>query len=295
MIMPFIEIFLIILCAIVVGVILSIGVIYLIRQIEKPKHSTIKYIIPSAGSAPTPANTNGQSDAPKNGSKGDKLEELLKNHKAESANHKAQLASVTSPSPASMQHPSRGSPAVQQPVTVAVAVNKTTPQPPSTPSREPPTVPSPAATAKTAPAPVSVKHTVPAAAKTAATPARQAERAIPGKKTEPERPKAPVPISNVYKELESNLDIATLPWNGKVTAFQTTAWDTDQAALGPELAVQRSEIAEVYIDIRLANNIVWISNEVGRKSSNLDESYKQLCSKIAERLDKIIAAINGIR
>lgn len=292
--MPFIEIFLIILGAIVVGVILSIGIIYLIRQIEKPKYPPSKYIIPSPSSTP-PAKTNGSPVMPKNGSKGDKLEEMLKNHKAESANHKAQPASVPRPSPGSMQYPSRSSSTVKQPAAVGVGAHPATASQTSMPSRQSSTVPSPAAAAKPTPSPVSGKQPVPAAVKITDAPAKRTGQAAPMKIIGPERPKAPSLTSSVYKEIESNMGIATSPWNGKLTAFQTNAWDTDQAAIEPELANQRSEIAEVYIDIRLANNLVWISNEVGRKSSNLDESYKQLCSKIAERLDKIIVEINGSR
>lgn len=94
--------------------------------------------------------------------------------------------------------------------------------------------------------------------------------------------------SEIIKELETNLEIATTPWAGKLTLFQTTAWDNNNVKTESRLSDIQEEISQVYIDIRLANSIVWLSNEVGHRSADLDESYKQLCVKIAERIKRIV-------
>ena len=44
---------------------------------------------------------------------------------------------------------------------------------------------------------------------------------------------------------------------------------------------------QVYLDIRLANSIVRLSTEFGRRSSNLNESYMKVCATIAERIDRL--------
>lgn len=101
--------------------------------------------------------------------------------------------------------------------------------------------------------------------------------------------------SEIFEELETNLGVATSPWSGKLTPFQTTFWDSNNIKNDPLLVNLQEEITQVYIDIRLANSIVWLSNEVGHRSSDLDESYKQLCVKIAERLKRVLHTAEKIK
>jgi hypothetical protein len=49
-----------------------------------------------------------------------------------------------------------------------------------------------------------------------------------------------------------------------------------------------TELKEAYIDIRLANNIVWLVTEMGASSKDFEASYLRLCGKIAERLNKVL-------
>jgi hypothetical protein len=48
----------------------------------------------------------------------------------------------------------------------------------------------------------------------------------------------------------------------------------------------------LYVDVGLANNIVWLATEIGHRSKELDESYIKLCASIAERIQNILSAIN---
>lgn len=286
--MPFIEIFLIILGAVVVGIILSVSIIYLIRRFERPKYPPKKYIIPSPQSSSAPPKTYGASTVPKNGSKEDKLEELLKNHKkVELAASRTEPVGVKASNawlqPSVVKQPN---PAVKPPLVVT-----------SSPGLRTPVVASKPAVQQAASA---VQQAAPNAAPIVkqplvVAPTSNLRPSVTAPKPAAEKLKVQLPRSDVYKELESNLSIATAPWSGKVTAFKTTAWDTSQDKIEPELADRQGEITEVYIDIRLANNIVWISNELGNKSPNLDESYRKLCAKIAERIGKVVAPVNGNR
>ena len=88
-------------------------------------------------------------------------------------------------------------------------------------------------------------------------------------------------------EVENNHRIATAPWTGKLLAFQTHVWDTsvDKTRLSP--ASLREDLTQAYVDMRLANNIVWSSMEFGARSPTLDNHYVKLCTNIAVKLNRI--------
>lgn len=89
----------------------------------------------------------------------------------------------------------------------------------------------------------------------------------------------------LFDELTHNLSVATLPPQDKLLAFQTDYWDNNQNILTNS---HKDELTQVYTDIRLANVIVWLSNELGHISPELEQGYLQLCDKIAEALKKVI-------
>ncbi|HXY75061.1 MAG TPA: hypothetical protein VEH58_07025 [Dehalococcoidales bacterium] len=94
--------------------------------------------------------------------------------------------------------------------------------------------------------------------------------------------------SSGLAEIETNLKIAVTEWSGKPLQFETSIWDVNGNEfnfLSPE---QHNELAQAYVDISLANQIVWVWNELGGASKDLQFSYKSLCFKIADRLAKII-------
>lgn len=98
--------------------------------------------------------------------------------------------------------------------------------------------------------------------------------------TGPSKPK-------IVSELTKNLSIAIEPRTDTLQAFQTTVWDTDSDEVGSLPENIREGLRQAYIDMRLANNIVWLETEVGRRSKELDAGYLQLCSQIAGRLNQI--------
>lgn len=92
---------------------------------------------------------------------------------------------------------------------------------------------------------------------------------------------------DLVAEVKNNRRIATEPWVGKLLSFQTHAWDTNQDEVHKLPANVREDLAQAYLDMRLANSIVWLSTELGRRSHNLDENYMKLCTNIAVRLNRI--------
>ena len=80
--------------------------------------------------------------------------------------------------------------------------------------------------------------------------------------------------------------IAITPLPNKVLAFQSSNWGSGQGEL--LLSPHVHDIIQLYIDIGLANNIVWMTTEIGHRSKELDESCIQLCTNIAEHVKKIM-------
>jgi hypothetical protein len=113
----------------------------------------------------------------------------------------------------------------------------------------------------------------------------------PPKTMEP--PKTTVP--DLFVEIENNQRIASQTWTGNLQPFQTQVWDTkrDEVHLLP--AELREELTQAYFDMSLANSIVWLATEMGRRSSSLDESYLKLCIGIADRLNRLKSPIEQLR
>ena len=95
-------------------------------------------------------------------------------------------------------------------------------------------------------------------------------------------------------EVKNNRRIATEPLTDKLLPFQTDVWGTHQYEVDKLPANLRNELEQVYTDIRLANSIVWMSTEFNRRSQSLDEHYRQLCTSIAERLNRVNTVIEQL-
>jgi hypothetical protein len=88
-------------------------------------------------------------------------------------------------------------------------------------------------------------------------------------------------------EIKTDLRIATTPWDGKPLPFQTRIWDTKMGEFDSLVTEHGNDLGQAYIDMALANQIVWLYTEIGYKSDDLESSYKQLCTKVAERLTAV--------
>lgn len=94
------------------------------------------------------------------------------------------------------------------------------------------------------------------------------------------------------RELETNLTIATAPWKDQPVPFQTACWEAKIEKVEPGMVSHLQDLIQLYADINLANNVVWLATEIGHRSKELDESYLKLSSGIAERIKGIIPMFN---
>lgn len=100
--------------------------------------------------------------------------------------------------------------------------------------------------------------------------------------------------SDLLAEIEHNHNIASHPLGEKLLPLETRVWETQQHEVDKLPANLRDELQQVYIDIRLVNNLVWLSTALERRSSDLDQTYTKLCNAIAERLDRVkVYVVNG--
>ena len=75
--------------------------------------------------------------------------------------------------------------------------------------------------------------------------------------------------SDIVKELEINLSIATTLWSDKLLPFQTSSWDSKHTEDEPLLTSHIQDLIQLYIDVGLANDIVWMVTEFGRQKQRI--------------------------
>jgi hypothetical protein len=92
--------------------------------------------------------------------------------------------------------------------------------------------------------------------------------------------------SELFLEIEANIATAKAPWTGKLLSFQTTVEESNLSEVDSLPMDVAKELNEAYIDIRLANRIVWLSEVAGQISKEMEESYVTLCANIAEHLGR---------
>lgn len=88
-------------------------------------------------------------------------------------------------------------------------------------------------------------------------------------------------------EIETNYRIANNHSAARLLPFQISIWESGKYAFGRLGTGLQRDLAQAYIDMRLANNIVWLATDLGRKNASIEEHYVALCLKIAARLAKI--------
>jgi hypothetical protein len=104
-------------------------------------------------------------------------------------------------------------------------------------------------------------------------------------------PAPPIKKSEALTELEINLAIASKPITDKLVSFRTAAWNTKRSEFNNLEKELLGELTEAYVDMLLANNLVWLGSELGRESPDLNSGYLKLSNKIAERLQRIMPSI----
>jgi hypothetical protein len=106
------------------------------------------------------------------------------------------------------------------------------------------------------------------------------------------RPPTPEPAptikSDIFRELESNLIIATSPLSHTLQPFLTSVWDKHELIADSILKEHYEKLAKVYSDIELANMIVVLAQRSAQRTVHFDHSYLRLCGRIAENISNLI-------
>jgi len=98
-------------------------------------------------------------------------------------------------------------------------------------------------------------------------------------------------LDKICLELENNLSIAIQSSSDKPLLFQTEIWNTQRDAYDILSLDQFRQLTDVYVDMRLANDTIWLINELGTESIDLKNNHIKLKNAIAERLQQIMPDI----
>ncbi len=99
----------------------------------------------------------------------------------------------------------------------------------------------------------------------------------------------PVDSADLLAEVQSNAATAKSPGTGNLARFQTAVWDSGQLATVSLPKWTRENLNEAYIDIELANRLVWLGEVTGRVSKETAESHAKLCVSISKRLEAVLS------
>ena len=91
----------------------------------------------------------------------------------------------------------------------------------------------------------------------------------------------------LMSEVENNLKISSEPWTGELIPFDTRVWDGQQYEVYQLPTSLRNDLKQVYTDMGLANQLVWLSTEFNRGNPDIYENYGRMRASIAERLHRI--------
>ena len=96
--------------------------------------------------------------------------------------------------------------------------------------------------------------------------------------------------SDLVKELKTNQALATTPRGDKLISFQNKCWNTAHGRFeGLDVNIHQ-ELIQLYADINSANHIVWMGNEIGHRSQDLNENYLKLRTSIANRISNVLSS-----
>jgi hypothetical protein len=95
-----------------------------------------------------------------------------------------------------------------------------------------------------------------------------------------------IPI-DLIDEVNNNYRIATEHDTYKLLPFETQRWLTYVDGDDRLPVYFRQVLEQAYSFMHLANQLVWVSTGLNRRSPNIDRHYTNLCSSITERLNEI--------
>lgn len=99
-------------------------------------------------------------------------------------------------------------------------------------------------------------------------------------------------VSHVLiSELRSNSKIASRAQLGDLKSFTTKVWESTSGGLLNLPEDIKEELSQAYVDMKLANSVVWVAVELKRRNPNLEDNYRALCRNISARLNTIIPVL----
>lgn len=102
-------------------------------------------------------------------------------------------------------------------------------------------------------------------------------------------------LLRLLAELDQNRKTARFSSGSKLVPLQTEAWDACQNMLHKLDPQLRDNLDSVYADIRVLNQLVWLSSEFHRSSREMVSQYGDLSLIIAKKLDQIVEGPHGPR
>jgi hypothetical protein len=111
---------------------------------------------------------------------------------------------------------------------------------------------------------------------------------------EPVEPQV-IPDNNAFiKELEDNLSVAARPAGDKLLKFQTEIWDLKQSEFQSAHVPFLAELDQLYVDMQLANNLVWLVADLGHDNPDFKAGYTDLKNRITLRLKRVIPKVKSL-
>ena len=98
----------------------------------------------------------------------------------------------------------------------------------------------------------------------------------------------PIVIDRLLAELEKNHGLSIESRPDKLVPFQTDIWDASPDVPNILTSSLKWELTQAYLDMYMANNIIWFLKEFDVESPVLSEQYKEMCDRIAASLSKVI-------
>jgi hypothetical protein len=99
--------------------------------------------------------------------------------------------------------------------------------------------------------------------------------------------------AGLIQELENNLEIASRPMGEKLGKFQTEVWDAGQSWFNKNKPPFLNELSDAYLDMQLANNVVWLVTELGHESPDFRASYSEVKNRVALRLKRVLPKVKS--
>ena len=94
----------------------------------------------------------------------------------------------------------------------------------------------------------------------------------------------------LLEEIDDNRKSARSSSGSKMIPLRTDVWDASQGIIRSMDPGLRRDLEAVYADIRLLNQLVWLSSEFHRSSRAILSRYADLSLAIAKSLDDIVEA-----